>query len=365
MLVDLSLFSFFFLILFLINWNLDDVLLKKINILFFSLLIIFFYNPLLIIIILSCCLFSIIIIKLSNYHKNPNYLYLIFLILLLPEFFNIVEIYRILDISIRNPINTNLVTIGLSFCAIKIFLYVKTEKDINFFNLLYLCFFIPTYVQGPIHSIKNINNFNKIDSNHIVLGLYRISMGTFKLFFITYVLNYLVSNFILDVSLNNLSKQIFYNFNFFQIIIIILSNFILLYLNFSGFVDLSIGGSKLLGITIPENFNNPLVSRDITEFWSRWHITLANFVRSFVYIPLLKKFKNPRLSVILAFVLVGIWHHISPGYLIWGFGHGLLLAYNRKIFIFNKFYSLGNRIILLSSVSCLSFIANFYHLIIK
>lgn len=364
MLVDFSFFFYCFIFLFIINWNLDNVLYKKILITIFSIFIIYIYNPYIVLLISLCSIFSYLVILLSKFKKNENFHYLIFLLILLPEVLSDVKLHNYLNISIRNPINVNFAAIGISYLAIKIFLSVRQKVNLNLLEIFYLSFFIPTYVQGPIHSINNISKFTKINFNCIAHGSYRIALGFFKIFLLTQILNSTISEFVLNFNLNELNIENFSKLNVIQIFALVIINFLILYINFSGFVDISIGLSLLIGIVIPENFNNPLKSKDISEFWSRWHMTLANFVKNYIYFPILIKSKSSHFSIFFAFLIVGIWHKINIGYLIWGVGHGLLLAFNKKIFVFKKFHHIGNRILTLLLVSILSFVANYYKLFV-
>jgi D-alanyl-lipoteichoic acid acyltransferase DltB (MBOAT superfamily) len=84
--------------------------------------------------------------------------------------------------------------------------------------------------------------------------------------------------------------------------------------------------SRLLGFSVPQNFDRPWLATDIRDFWNRWHISMAEFVRNYIFIPLNLAGVNPRLAIFVAFIFMGLWHRVSPGYLLWGIGHGLLLA---------------------------------------
>lgn len=105
-----------------------------------------------------------------------------------------------------------------------------------------------------------------------------------------------------------------------------------LYLDFSGYVDIVIGTSILFGINLPTNFNFPYMSTSIADFWRRWHISLGNWLRDYIYIPL----GGSRLGLgrtclnLFALMLIsGIWHGADWGYLVWGVIHGIGLIVNR------------------------------------
>lgn len=105
-----------------------------------------------------------------------------------------------------------------------------------------------------------------------------------------------------------------------------------IYFDFSGYSDMAIGLGQLFGFTFPENFNRPYLSKSITEFWRRWHITLGDFMRNYLYIPLGGNRKNvSRTYINLAsvFILSGLWHGASWNFVAWGFFHGVWLVLER------------------------------------
>jgi alginate O-acetyltransferase complex protein AlgI len=105
-----------------------------------------------------------------------------------------------------------------------------------------------------------------------------------------------------------------------------------IYFDFSGYSDMAIGLGLMLGFEIPENFNYPYVSKSIREFWRRWHITLSNWFRDYLYIPLggnrLTTFKTYR-NLLLVFFLCGLWHGPNWTFVVWGLYHGLFMVIER------------------------------------
>ncbi|MEQ9232436.1 MAG: MBOAT family O-acyltransferase, partial [Cyclobacteriaceae bacterium] len=99
-----------------------------------------------------------------------------------------------------------------------------------------------------------------------------------------------------------------------------------IYGDFAGYSEIAIGSAKLLGIDLMKNFRTPYFSRDIAEFWRRWHISLSTWFRDYLYIPLggsrVSKFLNIR-NVFLVFVISGFWHGANWTFIIWGFLHAL------------------------------------------
>jgi alginate O-acetyltransferase complex protein AlgI len=106
-----------------------------------------------------------------------------------------------------------------------------------------------------------------------------------------------------------------------------------LYFDFSGYSDMAIGLGLMLGFTFMENFNHPYISRSITEFWQRWHISLSTWLRDYLYIPLGGNRKGPRrtyVNLALTMLLGGLWHGASWNFIAWGAWHGALLGLERR-----------------------------------
>lgn len=105
-----------------------------------------------------------------------------------------------------------------------------------------------------------------------------------------------------------------------------------IYFDFSGYSDMAIGLGQMMGFKFPENFNNPYAALSITDFWHRWHITLGNWMRTYLYIPLGgNKVSKLRLffNLWIVFIASGLWHGAAWGFIIWGAYHGLFLIIER------------------------------------
>jgi alginate O-acetyltransferase complex protein AlgI len=106
-----------------------------------------------------------------------------------------------------------------------------------------------------------------------------------------------------------------------------------IYFDFSGYSDMAIGTALLMGFSVPINFNTPYRSLSIIEFWQRWHITLSQFITTYLYTPIIRSFRKATLtagvtSTLAAMTIVGIWHGPSLTFLLFGFLHGVALAAN-------------------------------------
>ncbi len=111
-----------------------------------------------------------------------------------------------------------------------------------------------------------------------------------------------------------------------------------IYFDFSGYSDMAIGLGRMLGFSFVENFNYPYISRSITEFWRRWHISLSTWFRDYVYIPLGGNRKGPSrqiLNLLAVWTLTGIWHGASWNFLLWGFYYAVLLVMEKRFLLKN------------------------------
>lgn len=95
-----------------------------------------------------------------------------------------------------------------------------------------------------------------------------------------------------------------------------------LYWQFSGYCDVAIGFAALLGIRVPENFRFPFAAGNLQEFWRRWHITVSEWCRDFVFRPILSRTRQYMLASLASMMVLGLWHELSPRYLAWGLFHG-------------------------------------------
>ena len=110
-----------------------------------------------------------------------------------------------------------------------------------------------------------------------------------------------------------------------------------IYYDFAGYSDMAIGIGKMMGFKFPENFNNPYISRSITEFWRRWHITLGRFMKDYLYIPLggnrVETQRRLFFNLAFVFVLSGLWHGAAWTFIFWGAFHGIFLILDRLFLV--------------------------------
>jgi len=101
---------------------------------------------------------------------------------------------------------------------------------------------------------------------------------------------------------------------------------LLIYFDFSGYSDIAIGTSHLFGLRVMENFNSPLIRRNLSDFWRSWHISLSSWCRDYVYFPVFGATRNPKVAVYASMLVLGYWHGGNPKWLCWGAWHASGLA---------------------------------------
>jgi alginate O-acetyltransferase complex protein AlgI len=167
------------------------------------------------------------------------------------------------------------------------------------------------------------NNPQPFHWSLVVEGITRILIGGVKKFFIADVLLvHLLPGPDLIPSISTASAWIrLYSFALY------------IFFDFSGFTDIAIGTGRLLGYTLPENFNAPYLKPNLAQFWQSWHITLSTWLRFYVFSPLSRRLLRTRLgshpllvvfyAQIVTMLLIGLWHGITINFALWGLWHGL------------------------------------------
>lgn len=188
--------------------------------------------------------------------------------------------------------------------------------------------FFPHLIAGPIVHYHDLlpqfqeKNAFKASAEQTLNGLFLISFGVFKKIVIADTLAPTVTQFFDKTEVLNAYQAWLGTFGYTM----------QLYFDFSGYCDIAIGSALLLGITLPLNFDLPYKSRNIQEFWQRWHITLGDFFARYLYIPLGGSRKGNTRTLINLFIVMflsGIWHGAGVGFIIWGTLHGLAMVIHR------------------------------------
>jgi D-alanyl-lipoteichoic acid acyltransferase DltB (MBOAT superfamily) len=114
-----------------------------------------------------------------------------------------------------------------------------------------------------------------------------------------------------------------------------------IYLDFSGYTDIALASAMLLGFRLPENFRRPYVSGSVSEFWTRWHISLGSWLRDYLYIGLGGNRKRVYLNILITMLLCGLWHGASITFVLWGAYHGIIMIIERITGFRDKVFKQG------------------------
>lgn len=239
-----------------------------------------------------------------------------------------------------NPVLLNIaLPVGISFYTFHGMSYVfdiysGNQKPVsNFVDYAVFVSFFPLLVAGPIeranHLLPQVQVKRNFNYTQAVEGCRLILWGMFK-------------KVVIADSLASIVDEIFNNYqnhNAFTLILGAVAFSFQIYGDFSGYSDIALGTAKLFGFELLSNFKFPYFSRDIAEFWRRWHISLSSWFRDYLYIPLggskQGKWKAVR-NIFIIFLVSGFWHGASWKYIVWGGIHAfgflplLLLNQNRK-----------------------------------
>jgi len=243
------------------------------------------------------------------------------------------------------PYLTFLLPIGLSFHTFQAMSYTievfrghqKAERHLGIYALYVM--YYPQLVAGPIERPQNLlHQFQQKAEFSIVAfkaGLWLMAWGLFKKVVIAdrlaIMVDYAYADYETINALSFLVASVFYSFQ--------------IYCDFSGYSDIAIGASAIMGIKLMTNFNLPYLSQSLTEFWRRWHISLSTWFRDYLFVPLggsatgnsLRTFIN----LITVFLISGLWHGAAWTFIIWGLIHGIGVIMERIIGVSKRKHGYG------------------------
>jgi D-alanyl-lipoteichoic acid acyltransferase DltB (MBOAT superfamily) len=210
---------------------------------------------------------------------------------------------------------------GASFVVIKSFILLKEwtkQQRIELLPALCALTFVPSFPAGPIHGSgpwMEARKQHRITDLDLRLIFLKLGWGIGAL--------YVIAPWLLRMA-NSVEKTIWVG-----AVLASYLRFAALFYDFSGYTLMAISLAAMMGVTLPENFNRPYLATSIQDFWQRWHLTLSSFISTYLYKPFVRQTGKARLGILIAFLFAGLWHKFSPGFLLWGLGHGgaLALAY--------------------------------------
>ncbi|MFZ5940869.1 MAG: MBOAT family O-acyltransferase [Bacteroidota bacterium] len=281
------------------------------------------------------------IIKKVDQPVRKKRLYLLFLILNIGQ----LVFYKYIDFLIQNvnwiahsfsdkelPYLDLLVPIGISYFTFQSIGYVinvyrgleQPEKHLGYF-LIYNLFF-PKILSGPIERserfLPQLRNPRPFSYEDLFAGFRLILFGMFKKLVIAERLGVMVNKVYGDVG----------EYSGWTLLFVLLIQAIYIYSDFSGYTDMALGIARLFGINLTDNFNRPFLSRNVSEFWRRWHISLSNWCNDYIFKTVI--FKRRRwgkwasvYAIFLTFLVIGIWHGPMWTFLILGLLQGIAINY--------------------------------------
>ena len=293
---------------------------------------------------------------------------------------NIETFHSLLKIEYHKPNLNFILPIGISFYTFMSIGYVvdvyrseyKAEK--NFFKYFLYVSYFPHVMQGPIDKYKDLSEEffkpKKFNYEESIEGLSRVAVGLIK--------KMVIADKIAPIC--NMVIQYPNQYFGLNVLIFIILYAIQLYADFSGYMDIAIGTSKMLGIKLTENFDSPYFSKSIAEYWRRWHISLGAWFRDYVYYPLLRSKRADRIrkyfkeennkylantlptvfALAILWILIGFWHGSTWAFVIYGMYHGLILIISTMLSpVYNKFYKRFPQIIKSQIYSAIQIIRTF------
>ena len=222
--------------------------------------------------------------------------------------------------------NNLLALVGFSYFIFRAISFLNIQSIIKFdehtpWTLLCYTLFPPTITSGPIQKYQDfrneIANPMPLCASLVYAAVYRVTRGYFRKVVVALILNEAVSKLLSRASLTILTSAL---------VVILL--YLYFYFDFAGYSDIAIGFGLLMGIRVPENFRRPFLATTVSEFWRNWHITLVDWFRDHVFIPLGgMQSSRSRAGVLACFVmaLCGLWHGLTLMFMAWGIWHGLAL----------------------------------------
>lgn len=229
--------------------------------------------------------------------------------------------------------------VGISFYTFQSLSYTidvsrgKLKAQKNFLDLaLYISFF-PQLVAGPIVKagdfIPQLSEDRSISIKNIENGIQIFFIGMFK-------------KVVIADNISVFVDEVFDNPKIFSgstVLLAVIAYAIQIYCDFSGYSDMAIGSAKCIGFDINRNFNLPYISRNVSEFWKRWHISLSTWLMEYLYIPLGGNRKGKvrtYINLIITMLLGGLWHGASWTFVAWGLYHGIGLCVHKLYLVIRK-----------------------------
>ncbi|MBQ3422461.1 MAG: MBOAT family protein [Romboutsia sp.] len=338
-----TLFLFYFLPIFLLLYYIVPFKFKNFILLIFSLLFYSWGEPTYIVLMIFS---SIVDYSIGLIIDKYRYSYISKIGLISSIFINIglLSFFKYSDfliLNINNIFNSNIellnlpLPIGISFYTFQTMSYSidvyrnEVPAQRNFLSFATYVTLFPQLIAGPIVRYETVHkelNSRSINIDMLYDGITRFVIGLCKKIIIANNVGFIWTQ-IKSLPSNEISALTAW--------LGIICFSLQIYFDFSGYSDMAIGLGKMLGFNFLENFDYPYISKSITEFWRRWHISLGYWFRDYVYIPLGGNRKGKSrwvLNIFIVWFLTGLWHGASYNFIAWGLYFGILLMFE-KLFL--------------------------------
>lgn len=228
--------------------------------------------------------------------------------------------------------------IGLSYYTFRIAstLFDKARgalKAESYMDFMVYCFFAPIFVGGPVERYRAFGRNQAGIADNLVHGFYRLARAIIKkvlfadiivMFGVMWFQSQISGDARFSLSNNGLTWAVDVQLPFWANVLGFgFLSILRAYFDLSAFTDIAIGGGRLLGYNVSENFNRPFMARNIIDFWRRWHLTIAGWAKDYIFSPLMLGTRRLAFSAFLTMIAMGMWHEISARWLFWGACHGL------------------------------------------
>ncbi|QJC98210.1 D-alanine transferase from DCP to undecaprenylphosphate for lipoteichoic acid and wall teichoic acid [Bacillus mojavensis] len=250
----------------------------------------------------------------------------------------------------HHPAHNLISFLGISYLTFKGVQLIMEARDgllkeqLPLHRLLYFILFFPTISSGPIDRYRRfVKDEQKAWTKEeyadlLYTGIHKIFIGFLYKFIIGYAINtYFIMN-LPAITHNKILGNLLYMYGYSMY----------LFFDFAGYTMFAVGVSYIMGIKSPENFNKPFISKNIKDFWNRWHMSLSFWFRDYVFMRFVfwmtkKKWIKNRMAVsnigyFLLFMLMGVWHGLAPQYIIYGLYHAVLMTCYNFFEKWNKKY---------------------------
>ncbi len=253
------------------------------------------------------------------------------LMLVLLKYFPFFESRANSIFGLSSTLSTTIVAVGVSYFTFQAIsyladIYLETEGPERHFGryALYMAFF-PKLLQGPIERagdlLPQLKQPYRFNYDAMRSGILLFIWGLFK-------------KVAVADRLALYADQVYNNVHDYSGLSLILGTYayaLQIYFDFSAYTDMARGTGRMFGINLTENFNSPYLATSIADFWRRWHITFSRWILDYIFKPLQMRWRNlgqagTALALIITFLVSGIWHGATWGFVIWGLLHGVYLA---------------------------------------